>query len=74
MVIATIELEKRLAQILRLQARTDVGMGLYEELTEKATKYKRMIEFLKDDNIDEYLKIEENELDEQSLKEHTGSQ
>jgi len=72
MTTTTRELEDKLKKILKLQSREEVSMALFEELSEKATKYKEMIEFLKDDDVDTYLKVEEKELDEQLLKEHTG--
>lgn len=71
--MTTNELQKRLEKIIDLMRRPDTGMPLYLELSEKSLKYKEMIDFLNDDDLEKYLRTEEAELDEKLLKEHTNA-
>lgn len=74
MKVNTLQLEEKLVKILQVQQRPDVTITLFKELGEKALKYKEIIDFLQDEDIDSYLRTEEKELDEQSLKKHMGEQ
>lgn len=71
MKVSTTELESKLIKILKVQQRPEVSMALYEELAAKSLKYKEIIDFLKDDDIDKYLTEEEQELDEALMAKHT---
>lgn len=74
MKVNTLQLEEKLVKILQVQQRPDVTISLFEELGEKALKYKKIIDFLQDEDIDKYLREEEKELDERSLKKHMGEE
>lgn len=71
MLITTKELEKRLNKILELQKHDGIDMPLFEELAEKAKAYKEMIVFLKEDDVEKYLRQEQEILDDEDLKKHT---
>ena len=73
MKVTTRELKEKLNKILQFQQRDDVSMALFKELTEKATKYKKIIDFLEDDDIDSYIKTEAGELDNEAMKKHMES-
>lgn len=67
MKVNTSELKEKLKLILELQKREDISMSLFLELSEKALKYKEMIDYLEDEDIDQYLKDEEKDLDKTLL-------
>lgn len=73
MKMTTSELQKRLEKILNLMRRPDTGMPLYLELSQKSLKYKEMIDFINDHDLDKYLREEEAELDKRLLEEHTNA-
>ena len=63
-------MNSKLKKILDFQKRNDIELSLFEELTEKAMKYKGIIIFLEEDDVDNYIKEEEEELDSKTMKEH----
>ena len=70
MKVTITELEQKLKKILELQKREDVSIALFKELSSKAMKYKEIIFFLKEDDVDNYVKTEELELEEEALRKH----
>lgn len=70
MTVTTRELKDRLSKILEFLKRDDISEALFDEALKKAKKYREIIDFLDDDDVEQYLKVETEELEEKNLKKH----